>query len=114
MTAVRGANLALKFLVELGALAAFAVWAASAASGVLSVLLAVLAVAVAAALWGSFAAPRARHRLPTPLRVPFELGFFLLAVAALVALDAIALAAAFAAAVLVNAALLTAFGDWQA
>ncbi|MGW5362745.1 YrdB family protein [Actinopolymorpha pittospori] len=59
------ANLLLVFLLELGALAALG-YAASTASAATAarVALGVTVPVVAAALWGLFAAPRARFRLP--------------------------------------------------
>ncbi|HKV69449.1 MAG TPA: DUF2568 domain-containing protein, partial [Gaiellales bacterium] len=61
-------NLALKFLLELAALVAFGLWGASIASGFAAVVLAVLLPVVVAVLWGAFAAPKARRRLPLHLR----------------------------------------------
>ncbi len=107
-------NLALKFLLELVALAAFGLWGASIADGVAAVLLAVGLPVVAAALWGAFAAPRARHRLPLPLRTPFELGVFALAALALWRAGSVSVGAAFASIAVVNALLLTVFEQWEA
>ena len=107
------ANLALKFLLELAAIAAFAYWGASTGDSVVSVLLAVAAPAVAVVLWGTFAAPKATRRLADAARVPFELAVFALAAAALAAAGNAALALAFAALVVVNAALLTTFRQWE-
>lgn len=110
---MKAANLAAKFLLELAALAVFAWWGGTVGTGVVSVLVALAAPSVAALLWGALAAPRARRRLPTTLRVPFEMGVFALAAVALLTVSAPA-AIAFAAAVVVNAALLTAFQQWEA
>jgi len=107
------ANLALKFLLELAAIAAFAYWGASTGDSVVSVLLAVAAPAVAVVLWGTLAAPKATRRLADAARVPFELAVFALAAAALAAAGNAALALAFAALVVVNAALLTTFRQWE-
>lgn len=111
---MRGLNLALKFVLELAALAAFGLWGASVADGAAAVLLAIGLPVVVAVLWGTFAAPRARRRLPLRLRAPFELGVFALAALALWAAESAALAVAFAAVAAVNALLLTAFGQWEA
>lgn len=54
------ANEALAFLAELAALAALGYWGWKAAGVVLAVALPL----VAAVLWGLFAAPRARYRIP--------------------------------------------------
>jgi hypothetical protein len=109
VTAVGQLNLALKFVLELGALAAFAVWGAST-----SVLLAVVLPVVAAVAWGLLAAPKARRRLPLPLRAPFELGVFALAALALWDAASAVWAAVFAGVALGNAVLLTHFDQWEA
>jgi hypothetical protein len=106
---VRAANLALKFLLELAAIAALAYWGATAADGVLAVVLAVAASALFIVIWGRFAAPRAGHRLPARSRIALELGLFAVAAIALVLAGSAVLAAAFAVLVVVNAALLTVF-----
>jgi Protein of unknown function (DUF2568) len=111
---VRAANLALKFLLELFAIAALAYWGATSADGVLAVVLAVGAPALFIVLWGRFAAPRSAHRLPARSRIPFELGLFALAALALVLAGSPILAAVFAVLVVVNAALLTVFAQWEA
>jgi Protein of unknown function (DUF2568) len=111
---MRPLNLALKFLLELAALAAFGLWGASVAGGATAVLLAIGLPVAVAALWGTFAAPRARRRLPLRMRAPFELGVFALAALALWAAVSATLALAFAAVAAVNALLLTGFGQWEA
>jgi Protein of unknown function (DUF2568) len=111
---VRQLNLALKFLLELAALAAIGLWGASIADGAPAVVLAIGLPAVAAGLWGAFAAPKAPRRLPLRLRAPFELGVFALATLALWQAASAAWAEAFASIVVVNALLLTAFGQWEA
>jgi hypothetical protein len=107
-------NLLLKFLLELAALAAVGLWGASVAAGPAAVVLAVGLPVVVAVLWGTFAAPRARHRLPLHLRAPFELGVFALAALALWHAQLVAWGALFAAIAVVNALLLTAFHQWEA
>ena len=109
---MRAANLLLKFLLELAALAAFGYWGASAASGALAVVLAVAVPAAMVVLWGAFAAPNSARRLPAATRVPFELTVFALAALALVGAGSSALALAFALLAVGNAALLTLFGQW--
>lgn len=113
MAALKAANLALKFLLELCALAAFAIFGASVGGGAASLLAAVVLPVVAVVLWGTLAAPRARRRLPLPARVPFELTFFGLAALALVAAGSTLGGVVLAAAVLVNSWLLTAFDQWE-
>ena len=106
-------NLALKFLLELAALAAFALWGAAVADGIPAVVLAIGLPAVAAVLWGTLAAPKARHRLPLRLRAPFELGVFGLGALALWAAVSAIPAAALAALAALNAVLLTVFDQWE-
>ena len=107
-------NLVVKFLLELAALAAFGLWGASIASGIQAVLLAIGLPVVVAVLWGRFAAPRARRRLPLRMRAPFELGVFALAALALWQAASPAVGAAFAAIAVANAALLSVFDQWEA
>jgi hypothetical protein len=111
---MRPLNLALKFVLELAALAAFGYWGASVADGATAVLVAIGLPVAVAVLWGTFAAPRARRRLPLRMRAPFELGVFALAALALWAAGSPTLALAFAAVAAVNALLLTGFGQWEA
>jgi Protein of unknown function (DUF2568) len=110
---VKPLNLAVKFLLELGALAAFGVWGASLAGGVAAVALAIALPLVAAVLWGIFAAPRAARRLPLRLRAPFELTVFALGALALWGAVSVLPAAAFAVVAGANAVLLTAFDQWE-
>ena len=112
MAMLKAANLGAKFLLELVALAALAWWGGTVGDGVVSVLVAIAAPLLAATLWGRWAAPRAERRLPLARRVPFELGVFALAALALGSVS-VAAGVALAAAVAVNAALLTAFGQWE-
>ena len=107
-------NLALKFLLELAAFAAFGLWGTSVADGATAVFLAIGLPAVAAGWWGTFAAPKARRRLPLRLRVPFELGVFAVAALALWGAEGVTWAVAFASVALLNALLLTAFDQWEA
>jgi hypothetical protein len=107
-------NLALKFLLELGALAAFAVWGASFVDGVWAALPAIALPLAAAAVWGTFAAPRSRRHLSLRPRIAFELGFFAIAAVAFWRAGLAISAAAFAALVVANALLLTAFDQWEA
>jgi hypothetical protein len=110
---LRAANLALKFLLELGAIAAFAYWGANSGDGALWVVLAIVAPVAAIVLWGVFAAPRSEHRLAPTARIAFELSVFALAAVALLAAGSQVAAIAFAVAVVVNAVLLTYFDQWD-
>src|SRR5262245_5786783 len=82
---LEAANLVLKFLLELAALASFAIWGAHGESGISAVIHAIIPPLIIALLWGRLAAPRSRHRLPRATRIPFEMTVFALAVVALIA-----------------------------
>jgi hypothetical protein len=73
----------------------------------------IVAPATAIVLWGSFAAPKSQRRLRRAMRVPFELAVFGLAVVALLAAGGPTLAIIFGVLVVINAALLTVFGQWD-
>ena len=87
------ANLALRFVLELAALAAFA------------------AVATFVAVWGRWRAPRSEHQLEGPAGLILELVIFALAAVALVAAGASLLAGVLAALVVINEVLLRVLGD---
>ena len=114
MAALRAGNLALKFGLELATLVSLGYWGASLDGPLLSVVMMVLAPAAMIALWGRFAAPWASRRLSLTARIPLELTILLLAAVALLAAGEDALAAVMTAAVVLNALLLTAFGQWEA
>jgi hypothetical protein len=114
MARMRALSLTLKFLVELAAFAAFGCWGASVGHGVTAIAVAIAAPAVAIVLWGRFAAPRSPRRLPTAARIPFELGVFGLAVAALFAAQAPIAAIVLAVLATTSAALLARFDQWEA
>lgn len=107
MNALKSANLALAFLLELAALAAFADWGLGAsAETLLKILLGVGTPVLAAVLWGVFAAPKSTRRLRGAAYLGFKLVFFGLAALALIAAGRGGLALLFAALVVVNVALL--------
>jgi hypothetical protein len=110
---LRVANLALKFILELGAFAAFAYWGATTGGGALSFVLAIVAPGAALTSWGLLAAPKSQRRLPATARVPFELFVFGLAVVVLIAAGDTIGAVVFGIVVVVNAALLTVFHQWD-
>lgn len=114
MVVMRAANLAIKFLLELAAIALLAAWGARTGHGLVSIVLAVAAPAAMIVLWGRYAAPRASRRLPARRRIPLELAVF--AVAGLLAyLSGLhALAITFAVAVVLNAIALSALNQWEA
>ena len=89
---MRPALLALRFLLELAALAAVAWWGAG-----VSVAAGILAPIAFAVLWGLFVAPKAKIALPPPSRLAVELVLWTLAAAALAAAWTPAAGAAFGA-----------------
>jgi hypothetical protein len=80
---VVGANLVLRFALEIGALVAVSVWGLSAADGVLRLLLGVGAPLLVAVVWGLFVSPNARVPLPEPAVVVLEVAVLGAATAAL-------------------------------
>jgi hypothetical protein len=112
--AVRTANLALKFLLELAALGLLAAWGFRSGHGWSAVALGVAAPVAMVVVWGRWAAPRAPRRLPSSGRIPLELSVFAVAALAAFAAGLRAPAAVFAVLVVVNALALTAFRQWDA
>jgi Protein of unknown function (DUF2568) len=103
----RNVNLALRFLLELLALAALAYWGAHTGSGTAArTALAIGAPLCMAVAWGLFAAPRPAVQLAEPLRFAIGLAILCLTALALAAADHPALAVVFAAIIVINAALL--------
>jgi len=70
--AARAANDALRFLLELSALAGLAIWGWGTDQTGVNVVLALAAPLAAAALWGAFVAPRASRHLRDPWRLLLE------------------------------------------
>ncbi|MFR9798282.1 YrdB family protein [Streptomyces sp. MS06] len=94
---MKAANLAVLFLIELGALAAAAYWGATAGVPTpLAVLLAFAAPAVLVVLWALFGSPKSRYRTRGAGRVGFELLWFGAGAAALLAAGATGWAVGFA------------------
>ncbi len=110
---VKSANLAVKFLLEIWAVAGFALWGTTVASGAAAVVVAIAAPGAIVAVWGLFAAPRSKRRLAAPARIPLELGVFAMAAVALLAAGSTAVAIVFGALAAINAVLLTVFGQWE-
>lgn len=112
MTVLRGANLALRFFLELGMLAAFGYWGVQAASGsVMKVVLGVGAPLLAAVFWGTFLSPKAAIHLSQPARLGLEVVVFGLAAIALVVSGQTGLALIFAALVVLNRLLMSWWGS---
>ena len=85
ITALKALNLALAFALELAALAAFAYLGFNMGdSAVIHVVLGVGMPLLGAVLWGIFAAPKSSRRLQGIAYWGFKVGFFALAVAALI------------------------------
>lgn len=106
MTALKAANLALRFLLELGALAAAAYWAVRTQTGTARVVLAVLAPALLAVAWGLFASPKAPFKGGTAFQLLVEAAVFGAATLALVLAGRPGWAAAFAALVVLHRVLM--------
>ena len=107
------ANLALKFLLEVAALAAFAYWGAETGGMPVSLVLAIATPVAAAVLWGVFAAPKSSRRLPVQPRIRFELTIFTAAVLALLSAGVPGLAVTMSALIILNSVLLTVLGQWE-
>ena len=110
MNALKTANLALAFLLELCALAAFAWWGYQTGQGTLAkIALAVGAPLVVAVFWGLFVAPRAVFTLPPLWRSTLAMIVFGAAAIALFATGQTALAWIFLAVAVLNRMLLVAW-----
>jgi Protein of unknown function (DUF2568) len=96
VTTLRGANLALRFLLELSAIAAVTYWGFDAGSGIWGWFLAVGAAALVIVVWALFISPKATIELARPLRLVLEFGVFGTAALALAAAGQVALAVVFA------------------
>lgn len=99
------ANLVLRFLLELAALAALAAWGWQTGSGpAAAVALAVLTPLTVGLLWAACVSPKAPLRLSAPVRLAIELGLFALAGLALLQAGARGWAAGLAAALALHQA----------
>lgn len=108
---LRGLNLAVRFLLELCALAALAYWGSQAVTGAWRYVLAVAAPLAFALAWGLFASPKARFKQKLAGQLMIEAVLFGLAALALGLAGRPGLAVAFAALVVVNRGLITAMGQ---
>jgi hypothetical protein len=106
--------LAVKFLLELCALAALAYWGATTGPVWLNVVLGIGLPLLVALVWGRWAAPRSAHRLPDTPRLALELGVFAAAAAALIAAGASVPAVVFAVVVVADTAALAHAGRLDA
>jgi Protein of unknown function (DUF2568) len=107
MSGPRAANLGLRFLVEIAALAALAFWGFHTGTTVLGdAVLGIGTPLVAAVVWGRFAAPRSEHRLHGAALTAVQVTVFAAAAIALIAADEPVPAAIFAGVAVINAALI--------
>ena len=105
--ALRWANLALRFFLELCVFAALAFWGWHVGANLsIKIGLALGLFLLVIVVWGVFLSPRARVSLPIALWVLLQLVIFGAAVAGLVAADRLRLALALACLLIVNSALL--------
>ena len=101
MQVVKGANLGLRFLLELGALAAVGWWGWDAGGFLLSLA----AVAGVAAVWGLFVAPKRKLETPPPVRLAIEFAVWAAAGAALHGAGQTTLAVVFVAVAVISGSL---------
>ena len=97
MMLLRGGNLALRFLLELGILAALAYWGFHTIRGTIpKILVGVGGPVLAAVVWGTFLSPKASVQLAAPWKLILEIVVFAVAIVALYAADQHGLALLFA------------------
>jgi hypothetical protein len=107
MSGLRGANLALAFLLELGALVALSYWGFRTGDTALTKwLFGIGAPLLAAVVWGLFVAPKAARRAALPVRLALKALVFGAAALALAAVGRPALGLVLFGAGAVNQALL--------
>jgi hypothetical protein len=86
MNLLKSLNLAVRFLLELCALAALGFWGFHTGQGAITkILLGIGAPLLMAVVWGAFVAPRAARRLHEPWRVLLECIIFGVAAVGLIA-----------------------------
>ena len=109
---IKGANLALRFLLELCALVVLGYWGFTTGSGAITkVALGIGVPLVAAVVWGVFVAPRAPVALPGFVVLLLQVSVFGSATAGLVATGHRALALTFAVVIVINAILMYVWGQ---
>jgi hypothetical protein len=112
MDIIKGSNLALRFLLELGILAALAVWGFHSVQGMLGKMAVGIGVPLLVAiLWGMFLAPASSLRLEGLLYLILEVVIFGVAAAALYATDHVALAWALVLIAVINKVLMVVWGQ---
>ena len=109
---MKSSNLALRFLLELGALAGLAHWGwQTGTSRAGQYLLAGGAPLLAALIWGRLVAPKAPSRLEDPVRAGVEVVFFGTATTALVLAGAVSVGIAFGILAVVSLGLMFVLGQ---
>ena len=109
---LEAANAAVRFGLELCALAALGYWGFKENEGIVADLLVGLGAPLAFALaWGAWVAPKAPYRLDDPLRLLLEVTVFAIAVGALAGAVGLLLAAVLAVAVVINIVVMVALGQ---
>jgi hypothetical protein len=109
---IKGANLLLRFLLELCALGALGYWGFKTRSATSTkVVLGVGAPLVAAVVWGTFLSPRAPIQLPWGVVLVLQALVFASAAAGLVATGHRSLAVVFGVIVVINAILIYVWGQ---
>jgi hypothetical protein len=107
MELLRSANLVLRFLLELCALAALGYWGASAKPQLAGrILLAIAVPLVAVVVWALIVAPRAPVQVPAAIRFGVELLVFAAAIAALLARQRLVLGVVFVVLYIINRSLM--------
>jgi hypothetical protein len=108
---MRAANLALRFVLELAALAGLADWGLHTGSGLARIVLAIAVVVAAAVVWGMWCAPKSTRRLPQPGRTVVEAAVFCAGAAGFAAAGHTTAAVVFAVLAVANWVLLFAWGQ---
>lgn len=112
MEALKGLNLAVRFLLEICVLAAAGHWGFKTGSGwFLKILLGIGMPLLIAIIWGTFGAPKANMQLHGLMLLVLEIIVFGSGVAALFAMKNYSLAWGFAAIVIVNRILMHVWGQ---
>ena len=109
---IKGANLALRFLLELCALGALGYWGFKTGNETITKNgLGIGTPLVAAVVWGTFVSPQAPVQLPGPLSLILQVLVFASAAAGLVATSHRTLAMVFVVIVVINAVLMYVWGQ---
>jgi hypothetical protein len=111
VSVLRGANLGLRFVLELSAIAAVAYWGWTTGDGALAWVLALGAALAVVAVWALFVSPKAKVEVARPAGLAIELAVWLAAGAALYASGHPLLAVAFAVVAVASGSLNYAWSD---